>query len=95
MRDCDIPFGDEQVAGNEMPVQQAAEQSRIAQGELQRAVVGTPAEAMRQLRELAARWQVDEVMLNPVASTWRGSDPGTTPGRESTLRLLAELMNER
>lgn len=72
-----------------------AQQSQIAQAELERAVVATPAEAMAQLRELAARFEVDEVMLNPVASTRRGSDPATAPERESTLRLLAGSMNER
>lgn len=68
------------------------EQSRIAQGELQRAVLGTPAEALAQLRELAHRFDVDELMLNPVASARRGTDPATAPGRESTLALLADAL---
>ena len=70
-----------------------AEQSRIAQGELARAVIGTPAQALARLRELTARFGVDEVMLNPVASARRGTDPATAPGRESTLRLLAEALD--
>ncbi|GFG68639.1 MsnO8 family LLM class oxidoreductase [Mycolicibacter senuensis] len=65
------------------------EQHRIAQAELARAVVGTPAEALAQLRELAARFGVDELMLNPVASARQGADPAASPGRESTLELVA------
>ncbi|WP_125079329.1 LLM class flavin-dependent oxidoreductase [Mycobacterium sp. P7213] len=78
--------------------QQAAltpEQHRVAQGELSRAVIGTPAEALTQLRELADRFGVDELMLNPVASARRGADPASTPGRESTLRLLADAASAK
>ncbi|SNV86012.1 monooxygenase [Mycolicibacter terrae] len=69
------------------------QQHRVAGGELDRAVLGTPTEALAQLRELARRFGVDEVMLNPVASARRGSDPATAPGRESTLALLADGLN--
>jgi hypothetical protein len=30
------------------------------------------------------------VMVSPVASARRGVDPGTAPGREQTLELLAK-----
>ncbi|BBY46724.1 alkanal monooxygenase subunit alpha (plasmid) [Mycolicibacterium arabiense] len=53
------------------------------------AVVGTPKEAAEQLRDLAARFQIDEVMVCPVASERRGTDPATAPTNESTLELLA------
>lgn len=69
------------------------DQSRIARGELDRAVLGTPAEAVAQLRELAGRFGVDELMLNPVASARRGTDPATAPGRESTVALLAAALD--
>lgn len=55
-----------------------------------RAVVGTPESAAAQVRALAEQFEVDEVMINPVASAWRGTDPRTTPGREQTLELLAK-----
>lgn len=42
------------------------------------------------MRELAERFDVDEVMVHPVASVRRGTDPGTAPGRERTLELLAK-----
>lgn len=71
------------------------QQHRVAQGELERAVLGTPAEALAQLRELANRFGVDELMLNPVASARRGTDPATAPGRESTLRLLADAASAK
>ncbi|MGV0625063.1 MsnO8 family LLM class oxidoreductase [Mycolicibacter minnesotensis] len=65
------------------------EQHLLTQRERARAVVGTPAEALAALRALAERFGVDELMLNPVASARRGAAPGTSPGREATLNLLA------
>lgn len=65
-------------------------QQRIVDSGLHRAVLGTPAEAAEQLRALAARFAVDEVMINPVASAHRGTDPATAPGRERTCELLAK-----
>jgi luciferase family oxidoreductase group 1 len=55
-----------------------------------RAVVGSPSEAADQIRALAAQFDVDEVMVNPVASAHRGTDPATAPGRDATLELLAK-----
>lgn len=72
-----------------------ADQGRVAQSELTRAVVGTPAEVLAQLHDLTNRFGVDELMLNPVASAWRGADSATAPGRESTLQLLADAVNGR
>ncbi|RAU90982.1 LLM class flavin-dependent oxidoreductase [Mycolicibacter senuensis] len=71
------------------------EQHLIARAELERAVVGTPVEAVAQLRDLAGRFDVDELMLNPVASARRGTDPATAPGRESTVALLPGALNQR
>ena len=62
----------------------------IVDSGLARAVVGTPDQAATQVRELAAQFGVDEVMVNPVASARRGTDPRTAPGREHTLELLAK-----
>ncbi|WP_367649236.1 LLM class flavin-dependent oxidoreductase [Aeromicrobium stalagmiti] len=55
-----------------------------------RAVVGSPASAAQQVRDLAEQFGVDEVMVNPVASARRGTDPRTAPARERTLELLAK-----
>ncbi|EUA73424.1 luciferase family monooxygenase domain protein [Mycobacterium xenopi 4042] len=53
-------------------------------------MVGTAVEAADQLRALAERFGVDEVMVNPVASARRGTEPASAPGREKTLELLAK-----
>ncbi len=66
-----------------------AQQHIVASG-LERAVVGAPAEAADQVRALAQRFDVDEVMVHPVASARRGTDPATAPARETTLQLLAK-----
>ncbi|MGH3523421.1 MAG: LLM class flavin-dependent oxidoreductase, partial [Mycobacterium sp.] len=60
------------------------QQQHIVEAGLQRAVVGTPAEAAEQVRALADRFGVDEVMVNPVASAHRGVDTRTAPGRVGT-----------
>jgi luciferase family oxidoreductase group 1 len=65
-------------------------QQRIVESGLQRAVLGTPAEAAEQMRALAERFGVDEVMVNPVASARRGTEPATAPARVATLELLAK-----
>ncbi len=67
----------------------AAQQHIVASGR-ERAVVGAPAEAAEQVRALADRFDVDEVMVHPVASARRGTDPATAPARETTLQLLAK-----
>ncbi|MCP9271028.1 LLM class flavin-dependent oxidoreductase [Mycolicibacterium arenosum] len=66
------------------------QQEAVVASGLTRAIIGTPAEAAAQVRELAERFGVDEVMVNPVASAYRGTDPATAPGREQTLELLAK-----
>ena len=66
------------------------QQQHIVDSGLARAVVGSPAEAAEQLRALAQRFDVDEVMVHPVASAHRGTDPATAPARVATLELLAK-----
>jgi len=66
------------------------QQQHIVDSGLKRAVVGAPAEAAEQLRRLAERFGVDEVMVHPVASAHRGTDPATAPARVATLELLAK-----
>ena len=68
----------------------SAHERAIVEAGRRRAVVGTAAEAAEQVRALAARFDVDEVMVNPVASAHRGTDPGAAPAREVTLELLAK-----
>ncbi|WGL53225.1 LLM class flavin-dependent oxidoreductase [Nocardioides sp. BP30] len=61
----------------------------IAESMERRWVIGSPEQAALQLKELAATYGVDEVMVNPIASATRGTDPAAAPAREETLRLLA------
>jgi hypothetical protein len=42
------------------------------------------------VRALADEFGVDEVMVHPVASAHRGTDPATAPARDTTLELLAK-----
>ncbi len=65
------------------------EEAIIAAGQA-KSIVGSPAEAAEQLHALAERFGVDEVMVNPVGSAHRGTDPATAPARETTLELLAK-----
>jgi luciferase family oxidoreductase group 1 len=51
-------------------------------------VVGDLASARAQLESLAATYDVDEVMIHPVAAAHVGTDPTLSPAREQTLRLL-------
>ena len=53
-------------------------------------VIGSPEEARARIGELAAAYDVDEVMVHPVAGAHVGTEPATSPGREDTLRLLAQ-----
>ena len=55
----------------------------------QRWVVGSAEQAREQLDELAAEYDVDEVMVHPVAGAAAGTDVTDLAGREETLRLLA------
>ena len=81
-----VPLVEEAQAQAELTEQQ----QHIVDSGLERAVVGSPAEAAEQLRALAQRFDVDEVMVHPVASAHRGTDPATAPARVATLELLAK-----
>ncbi|MGI8522910.1 MAG: LLM class flavin-dependent oxidoreductase [Nocardioides sp.] len=59
---------------------------------LERWVVGTPDDAAKQVAELAATYDVDEVMIHPVAGAVSGTPAGRAPAREQTLALLADAL---
>ncbi|WP_166973876.1 MsnO8 family LLM class oxidoreductase [Brevibacterium atlanticum] len=52
-------------------------------------IVGDLESAAAQLEELAARFDVDEIMIQPVAGAMDGEDLREDPGRIQTLELLA------
>jgi len=64
----------------------------LVQAMRRRWVIGTPESARRQVRELAATYGVDEVMIHPVAGAVAGTGAAESPAREETLRLLAALL---
>jgi alkanesulfonate monooxygenase SsuD/methylene tetrahydromethanopterin reductase-like flavin-dependent oxidoreductase (luciferase family) len=85
-----VPLGPVPLVEEAAAAQLTEQQHHIVQDRMQRAVVGTPTEAADQLRALAERFDVDEVMVIPVASAHAGTDPATAPGRVTTLELLAK-----
>ena len=84
------PLGPVELVEDVRSADLTAAQLQIVAGGLKRAVVGAPAEAAEQVRALAERFEVDEVMIHPVASARRGTDPTAAPAREATLQLLAK-----
>jgi luciferase family oxidoreductase group 1 len=56
----------------------------------ERWVIGAPDRARERVADLAATYDVDEVMVHPVAGAWTGTEPGASPAREETLRLLTD-----
>ncbi len=84
------PLGPVPLVEEAEVAQLGPEQQRIVDSGLERAVLGTPAEAAEQVRALAERFGVDEVMVHPVASAHLGTDPATAPARVKTLELLAK-----
>lgn len=85
-----VPLGPVPLVEEAAVAQLTEQQHHIVQDRMRRAVVGTPTEAADQLRALAERFDVDEVMVIPVASAHAGTDPATAPGRVTTLELLAK-----
>jgi luciferase family oxidoreductase group 1 len=55
-------------------------------------VIGDPDTAAKKLIMLADEFGVDEVMVNPVAGATEQTPMDAAPGRESTLRLLADAV---
>jgi luciferase family oxidoreductase group 1 len=53
-------------------------------------VIGTPDAAAARLRALAEEFDVDEVMVHPVAGAFAGTAADASPAREATLELLAK-----
>lgn len=84
------PLGPVQLVEEAHQATLTPQQQHIVDSGMARAVVGSAAEAAEQVRALAERFDVDEVMVHPVASARRGTDPRTGPARVATLELLAK-----
>ncbi|WP_238473576.1 LLM class flavin-dependent oxidoreductase [Nocardioides cavernaquae] len=72
----------------------ALEHERLAAAMLRRWVIGDPAAAAAQVRALAATYEVDEVMIHPVAGAHVGTPREASPAREATLELLAHALSD-
>jgi luciferase family oxidoreductase group 1 len=84
------PLGPLDLVEDAAEMELSPQAQAIGEAALRRAVVGSPTEAADQVRALADEFGVDEVMVNPVASAHRGTDPATAPARDTTLELLAK-----
>jgi luciferase family oxidoreductase group 1 len=61
----------------------------------QRWIIADAAGAASELRTLAVRHGIDEVMISPIGGSYDAEPADATPGREQTLELLAgELLTE-
>ncbi|GAA1517015.1 luciferase family oxidoreductase group 1 [Agromyces terreus] len=52
-------------------------------------IIGDPSAAASELRGLASRHGIDEVMISPIAGAFAEEPADASPGREQTLELLA------
>ena len=84
------PLGPLDLVEDAAEIELSPQAHAIGEAALRRAVVGSPTEAADQMRALADEFGVDEVMVNPVASAHRGTEPATAPARDKTLELLAK-----
>jgi luciferase family oxidoreductase group 1 len=55
-------------------------------------LVGSADEVASTLRAFAARWDVDEIMVSPIAGAYAGEPLDSSPGRLQTLELLAAAL---
>ena len=84
------PLGPVDLVEDAEQKQLTPQEQTVVDSGLRRAVVGDPVEAAEQVRALAEEFNVDEVMVHPVSSARRGTDPATAPARIKTLELLAK-----
>ena len=70
--------------------QRDAAEQRLVDVMRERWVIGDAAEAAARIRELAARFGVDEVMVSPAAGARLDEPAHRAPARERTLELLAK-----
>lgn len=72
------------------------QQEQLVEAMRQKWVIGSPTDAAVRIRELAADFGVDEVMVVPGASAHAADAPSTSPARVQALELLAgHLLGQR
>ncbi|MBN9183296.1 MAG: LLM class flavin-dependent oxidoreductase, partial [Microbacterium sp.] len=55
-------------------------------------LVGTGESVAAEVREFARRWEVDEIMISPVAGSYDAEPMDASPGRAQTLELVASAL---
>ena len=68
------------------------EHRHLAEQMIERWIVGAPGEAAKRVTDLATTYDVDEVMLNPVAGAYADTPADRAPHREETLQHLARAL---
>ncbi len=68
------------------------EHRALAEQMTQRWIIGTPDDAGKQVTDLASAYDVDEVMLHPIAGAYDDTPADRAPHREETLRLISEAL---
>ena len=83
------PLGPQRLVEEAEKVELPAPHRELLDRMRSRWVIGVPEDARARIAELAAAYDVDEVMVHPVAGGHVGTEPDRSPHREETLRLLA------
>lgn len=84
------PFGPLATVEEAAAITLAPAQQHLVEDLKRSGIIGTATEAASRIRELAAEFGVDEVMIVPDASAYQADDPATAPARIRALELLAE-----
>ncbi len=83
------PLAPQALVQDAEKVELAPAHQELADSMRGRWVVGSAESAAAEIRNLAATFAVDEVMVNPIAGALTGTPPDQAPARVDTLRLLA------
>ena len=86
------PLAPQRLVEDAEQVEVPAEHEGLLRAMRERWLIGGADRVAAELTALAERHGVDEVMVNPVASAYRGTGPSSAPAREETLRLLAKAI---
>ncbi|WP_068122090.1 MsnO8 family LLM class oxidoreductase, partial [Nocardioides massiliensis] len=75
------PLGAQLLVEEAEDVAVPTEHERLLAAMRERWIIGDPGTAAHRVRELAAGFDVDEVMVHPVAGAYAGTDPAAAPAR--------------
>jgi alkanesulfonate monooxygenase SsuD/methylene tetrahydromethanopterin reductase-like flavin-dependent oxidoreductase (luciferase family) len=87
------PLGPQRLVEEAEDVAVPEQHERLLAAMRERWIIADPEAAARRVLELAVGFDVDEVMVHPVAGAYAGTDPAAAPARVESLRLLAEALD--